>query len=164
MINCPQLSQFSNPKHKSISINVFELYFLQQWTRTKCNDFSFPFNFKKICCSHTLFCNKASNYIDQYIILNNGILKFTASVLLSSEGFISQYTPQGVYKLIVNEINEGIISIMIVKMIHCPCWDSCSLGYSTNSTVTLSLINQCFSAKIFETFLLQNGLNQETEI
>ena len=55
----------------------------------------------------------------QYIILNNGILKLNSSVLPSSKGYISQYTPYGVYGLIVNEINEVIVSLMIVKMIYC---------------------------------------------
>ena len=44
----------------------------------------------------------------------------TLSILPSSEGYISGYTPQGVYGIIGNEINEGIISIMILKMIYCP--------------------------------------------
>ena len=35
----------------------------------------------------------------QYIILNNGILKFNTSVFSSSERYISQYTPKGVYRL-----------------------------------------------------------------
>ena len=51
----------------------------------------------------------------QYIILNNGILNLDSSVLPSSEGYIPQYTLYGVYGLIVNEINEVIISVMIVK-------------------------------------------------
>ena len=33
------------------------------------------------------------NFHRQYIILNNVILKLNSSVLPSSEGFISQYTP-----------------------------------------------------------------------
>ena len=37
-----------------------------------------------------------------------------------SEGYISQYTPKGVYGLIVNETYEGIISFMTAKMIYCP--------------------------------------------
>ena len=44
---------------------------------------------------------------------------FTLAILPPSKGYISQYTPLGVYGLIVNEINinEGIISLLIVKMI-----------------------------------------------
>ena len=53
----------------------------------------------------------------QYIILNNGILKLNSSVLPSSEGYISQYTPSGVYGLIVNEINEVNINLILVKII-----------------------------------------------
>ena len=41
-------------------------------------------------------------------------------ILPPSEGYNSQYTPSGVYGLIVNEIKEGIISLMIVKIIYCP--------------------------------------------
>ena len=37
--------------------------------------------------------NNIINYIVQYIIPNNGILKFNSSVLPSSKGYISQYTP-----------------------------------------------------------------------
>ena len=51
----------------------------------------------------------------QYIIFKYGILKFNSTVIPSSEGYISHYTPNGVYWLIVNEINEGIISIIILK-------------------------------------------------
>ena len=36
---------------------------------------------------------EGSGDISQYIIPNNGILKFNSSVLPSSEGYISQYTP-----------------------------------------------------------------------
>ena len=42
------------------------------------------------------------------------------AILPPSKGYNSQYTPQGVYGLIVNEIKEGIISLLIVKMIYCP--------------------------------------------
>ena len=48
----------------------------------------------------------------QYIIPNNGILKFNSSVLTSSKGYMSQYTPEGAFILIINEVNEGSISIM----------------------------------------------------
>ena len=51
----------------------------------------------------------------QYIILMYGILKLNSTVLPSSEGYISQYTPKGVYRLIVNEINEGINWIIILN-------------------------------------------------
>ena len=46
----------------------------------------------------------------QYIILINGILKLNSSVLPSREG---------VYGLIVNENNEVIIGLMIVKILYC---------------------------------------------
>ena len=49
--------------------------------------------------------------------------ELTLAILLQSEGYITQYTPQGVYWLIVNEINEGIMSLMIVKMVYCPYYD-----------------------------------------
>ena len=62
--------------------------------------------------------------MQQYILLNNGILESNSSVLPSSEGCISQYTPLGVYRLIFNYINEIIISLMVVKMIYCPYEDS----------------------------------------
>ena len=55
----------------------------------------------------------------QYIILKYGILKVYSTLLPSSEGYISQYTPKGVYRLIVNEINEGIISIKLLRMLYC---------------------------------------------
>ena len=50
-----------------------------------------------------------------YIILKYGVYKLKSTVLPSSGGYILQYTPYGVYGLIVNEINEGIISIFILK-------------------------------------------------
>ena len=40
----------------------------------------------------------------QYIILKNGILKLISSILPSNKGYISQYTPLGVYGINVNEI------------------------------------------------------------
>ena len=49
--------------------------------------------------------------IVQYIILNYEILKVNSNILPSSEG----YTPLGVYGLIVNEINDVIINITILK-------------------------------------------------
>ena len=42
---------------------------------------------------------------------------FQASYTLAGEGYISQYTPSGVYGLVVNENNEVNISLMIVKRI-----------------------------------------------
>ena len=36
------------------------------------------------------------------------------------EGYISQYTPYGVYRLVVSENNKVIIDLMIVKMTYCP--------------------------------------------
>ena len=47
----------------------------------------------------------------QYIILNYVILKLNSSVTPSSKGYISQYTPWGVYRLIVSDINMVIISV-----------------------------------------------------
>ena len=44
-------------------------------------------------------------------------LLIISSVLPSSDRYTSQYTPSGVYRLIVNEFNEVIICLMIVKMI-----------------------------------------------
>ena len=44
----------------------------------------------------------------------------TLAILTPSKGYISQYTPWGVYGLVVNEIYEGIFSLMFVKMIYCP--------------------------------------------
>ena len=52
-----------------------------------------------------------------YIIPNNGILKSNSSIFPRSEGYITQYTPWGVYGLIVNENNVVNISLMIVKML-----------------------------------------------
>ena len=52
-----------------------------------------------------------------YIILNSGILKSNSTTFPWSEGHITQYTPQGVYGLIVTENNEVHISLVIVKMI-----------------------------------------------
>ena len=62
--------------------------------------------------------NENTNFqynIYQYIITKYGILKLNSTVVPSSNGYISQYTPSGVYMLIVNEINEIIISIIILK-------------------------------------------------
>ena len=52
-------------------------------------------------------------------LLNNGLIKLYFSVLPSSKGYISRYTPQGVYRLIFIEIYEGIMRVMIGKMIYC---------------------------------------------
>ena len=60
----------------------------------------------------------------QYAILKDEILKFNFSILPPSKGYISQYTPWGVYGLIVIETYEGIFSFMTVKMIYCPYQDS----------------------------------------
>ena len=38
----------------------------------------------------------------------------TLSILPPTEGYISQYTPLGVYEINANDINDGIISILIV--------------------------------------------------
>ena len=58
-------------------------------------------------------------YIVQYFILKNEILSFNSFNITSKRWYISQYST--VYGLIVNEINEEIISFIIVKMIYCPC-------------------------------------------
>ena len=58
-----------------------------------------------------------SGNILHYIICNNGILKTNSSIFPRSEGYITHYTPYGVYGLIVNENKEVNISLMIVKMI-----------------------------------------------
>ena len=63
---------------------------------------------------------EGGQYLGHYIILNNGILKSNSSVFPRSKGYISQYTPEGVYWLIVHEINEVNIILLIVKMILCP--------------------------------------------
>ena len=65
----------------------------------------------------------------QYIILKYGILKLNSKVLPSSKGYSSQYTPYGVYRLIVNEINEGISSIIILKNVILPVL-GLNLGYT----------------------------------
>ena len=51
----------------------------------------------------------------QYIILKDGILRFYSFNITSQRGYISQYTPLGVYGLIVHEINQVNIILMIVK-------------------------------------------------
>ena len=56
-------------------------------------------------------------HLCHYIILTNGILKTNTLIFPWSEGYITQYTPQGVYGLIVNENNEVNICLMIVKII-----------------------------------------------
>ena len=72
----------------------------------------------------------------QYIIPNYGILKLNSSVLPSSKGYISQYTHQGVYGLVVNQINEEIIYVMTVKMICYPYQDS---TWDIRSNISLCL-------------------------
>ena len=67
--------------------------------------------------SYSFVCNALHCNILHYIILNNEILKSNSSIFPQSEGYITQYTPQGVYKLIVDENNEVNICLMIVKMI-----------------------------------------------
>ena len=52
-----------------------------------------------------------------FISPNNRIFKLNSSVSPISKGYISQYTPLRVYGLFVIEINEVIITSMIVKMI-----------------------------------------------
>ena len=49
-----------------------------------------------------LYCE----YTGQYIILKYEILKLNFTMLPLSKDYISQYTPKGLYGLIVNEINE----------------------------------------------------------
>ena len=62
--------------------------------------------------------NKYSINIKLYIILNSEILQFNSSVLPSSKGYISQYTPYVLYAQITHDINEVIISLRIVKIIY----------------------------------------------
>ena len=45
-----------------------------------------------------------TEYIGQYLILINGVLKVYSLVLPSGEVCISKYTPLGVYRLLANEI------------------------------------------------------------
>ena len=52
-----------------------------------------------------------------YIILNNGILKSNSLIFPQSEGYITQYTPLGVYGVLINDNYEVNIGLMIVKMI-----------------------------------------------
>ena len=52
-----------------------------------------------------------------YIILNNGILKSNSSIFPKSKGYITQYTPYGVYGLIVNENNEVNITLVYVWLL-----------------------------------------------
>ena len=54
--------------------------------------------------------------IVQFIILVYGILKFNYTILPSSKGYIWQFTPKGVYGLIVKEIYERIINIIILNI------------------------------------------------
>ena len=56
----------------------------------------------------------------QYIVLNIGMLNLNASVLPLSKGYISQYTPYGICGLIFNEVNELIISLMIIRLVGIP--------------------------------------------
>ena len=53
-------------------------------------------------------------YMGNYIILNNEILKSNSLVFPLNEGYISQYTSWGVYRQIVNENNKVNIRLMIV--------------------------------------------------
>ena len=62
--------------------------------------------------------------------------ELTLATLPQSKGYITQYTPQGVFWLIVNEINEGIMSLMIVKMVYCPYYD---LTWYIRSNIPLCL-------------------------
>ena len=57
-------------------------------------------------------------------------VKLNSTVLPSSKGYILQYTPYGEYKLIVNEINHGIISIIILKNSKLPHSPLASSGYA----------------------------------
>ena len=51
-------------------------------------------------------------FTTNYIILNNGILKSNYSIFPWSKGYITQYAPQGVYGVNINENNEVNISLM----------------------------------------------------
>ena len=53
----------------------------------------------------------------QYIVLNIGMLNLNSSVLPLSKGYISQYTPYGICGLIFYEVNELIISLMIIRLV-----------------------------------------------
>ena len=65
----------------------------------------------------------------QYISLKYGISKFNSTVLPSSKGYISQYTPLGVYGLIVDKNKEGIISVIILANVILPIL-GLNLGYT----------------------------------
>ena len=57
----------------------------------------------------------------QYIIIKVGILRFSLPIQAASKGYISQYTPQGVYGLIVNENNEVNVSLLIFLKLYTFC-------------------------------------------
>ena len=63
----------------------------------------------------TVQCSEGNTM--HYIILNIGILKSNSLIFLWSEGCTTQYTPSGVYGLIVNDNNEVNISLMSVRKI-----------------------------------------------
>ena len=61
----------------------------------------------------------------QYIILKDGILRFYSCNITSKRGvYFTVHTPQGAYRLIVNEIYKEMFCLMIVKMIYSPYQDS----------------------------------------
>ena len=61
-----------------------------------------------------------TEYIGQYLILINGVLKFYSLVLPSGEVCISKYTPFGVYRLMANEILSvlGLNSGYTINITH----------------------------------------------
>ena len=74
----------------------------------------------RFCCCSTRFSNE--NRMTIWFIISFWKIQYwdlTLAILPPSEGYISQYTTSGVYGLNVTEINKGIISLMIVKIIYC---------------------------------------------
>ena len=68
--------------------------------------------------------NQFENYKYMFVFFNPGH-RIQQPFLVRSQPILDFLEPsQGVYGLIVNDINEGIVSIMIVEMIYCPYQDS----------------------------------------
>ena len=87
------------------------------WVRTWTSNYALRPPHSTVYCTvlELQSCVYSTVYIIHYIILNNGTLKSNSSIFPRSEGYITQYTPSGVFGLIDNENNEVNISLIIVK-------------------------------------------------
>ena len=124
-ITCPQnrvkINQTNTMSQEKINTNIVHKYFLHLWEQLCWLQASMWFSNVKVVISFIGQSLKGGlcmiNDSIHYIILNNGILKSNSLIFPRSEGYITQYTPKGLYRLIVNTNNVVNVCLLIVKMI-----------------------------------------------